>query len=286
MQSVYGCIDTDDPMVAWNAYRGILVSAQAGNKYPKCPTPVMLAGMLKHRNSARLGNELVIERVRQLKYSTKVSRLAGMYFFEDPSGFEVAREWGGHFAPEYQAELGLLPGATVSRHDANWITHAPLDSSGCLKSVDWADPYWSGEPFPNQTPVWELIVDGRAAVYGTELRQRAYATIKAEFPECVAILEVGRISAVLGSDLGQISSWLKQASEAEFSLQYYVDMRDAQNSEFLERVRNYDGPKNHADLAVGGDEFSVPDLRSFGESFHTNEQFPKQFLAGVHANKT
>ena len=285
MQSVYGCIDIDHPMVAWSVYRGVLVSAQAGNENPKCPISVMLAGMLKYRNSSRLGNELVIERVRQLKYPSQVSRLVGMYFFEDQSAFEAAKEWGGHFSSEYQAELGLLPEATVNRHDANWITHAPLDNSGCLRSIDWIDQYWSGEPFPNRTPVWELIVEGRAAVYGTELRERAYTTIKAEFPECVAILEVGRIAALLRSDLGQISSWLIQTSEADFSLKYYIDMRDARDSNFLEKVKKFDGPKNYADLAVGGDKFSVPDLRSFGESFHTKEQFFKQFLAGVHANK-
>ena len=285
MQSVYGCIDIDHPMVAWNAYRGVLVSAQAGNEYPKCPISVMLAGMLKNRNSPRLCNELAVERVRQLRYPSQVSRLVGMYFFEDQSGFEAAKEWGGHFSSDYQAELGLLPEATVSRHDANWITYAPFDSAGFLKSAHWADPYWSGEPFPNRAPIWELIVDGRAAVYGTELRERAYAIIKAEFPECLTVLELGRISALLGSDLGQISSWLTQATEGEFSLNYNIDMKDAQNSKFLEKVRNYDGPKNYADLAVGGDKFSVPDLRSFGESFHINEQFSSQFLAGVHANK-
>ncbi|WP_168017000.1 hypothetical protein [Halomonas salinarum] len=285
MQSVYGCIDIDHPMVAWSAYRGVLVSAQAGNEYPKCPISVMLAGMLKHRNSPRLSNELAIERIRQLKYPSKISRLVGMYFFEEQSAFEAAREWGNHFSSKYQAELGLLPGATFSRHDANWITYAPLDSNGDLKSIDWVDPYWLGEPFPNRAPVWELIVDGRAAVYGTELRERAYATIKAEFPKCVAILEMGRIAALLGSDLGQISSWLIQASEAELLLQYYTDMRDAQDPQFLEKLRNYDGPKNHADLAVGGNKFSVPDLRGLGESFYTKEQFSKQFLVGVHANK-
>lgn len=274
MQSVYGCIDIEHPMVAWSAYRGVLVSAQTGNEYPKCPISVMLAGMLKYRNSTRLGNELAIERVRQLKYPNQVSRLVGMYFFEEQSAFEEAKEWGDHFSSQYQTELGFLPGTTVSRHDANWITYAPLDNSGRLKSISWIDEYWSGEPFPNRSPVWELIVDGRAAIYGTELRQRAYTIIKSEFPECVAILEVGRIAALLGSDLGQIFSWLTQASETEFSLQYYLDMRDAENSDFLEKVRKFDGPKNHDDLAVGGGLFQYRTYEALVSRSTQKNSFP------------
>lgn len=285
MRSVHACIDIDHPVVAWAAYRGVLVSAQSGHEYPQCPVSVMMAGMLKHRNRTRLLNEFSIERVRQLRHAECVSRLTGMYFFEDPSVLESAADWGGHFHSEYLAELGLLPGATISRHDANWITFAPLDHVGALMSVDWADAYWAGEAFPGRAPIWELIVNGRAAVYGTGLRARAYANLKAKFPSCVSILEAGRIAACIESDLGQTSAWLTQVSETEYSLRYYLDMRDADNPEFLQRLKGFEGTKNHADLAVGGNTFTVPDFRPFGEDFTVTEPFTKQFFVGMHANR-
>jgi len=244
----------------------------------------MMAGMLKSKNSIRLRNELAIEMARQLRHSECVSRLTGMYSFEDSAALNSAADWGNHFRPEYLAELGLFPGATISRHDANWITFAPFDEMGVLMSIDWADAYWAGEPFPGRTPIWELIVNGRAAVYGTDLRERAYAKLRSEFPSCVSILEVGRIAACIGSDLGQTSAWLTQISETEYSLDYHLDMRDADNPEFLQRLAKFGGPKNHADLAVGGSTFTVPDFRPFGECFSIAEPFTKQFFVGMHAN--
>ena len=284
MQSVFACIDIDHPVVAWAAYRGVLVSAQTGHEYPNCPISVMMAGMLKSRNRTRLMNELEIEKVRQLRHSECVSRLTGMYFFEEQSSMESASDWGGHFHPDYHAELGLFSDSTYSRHDANWITLAPLDTSGLIKSVDWIDNYWAGEPYPNRNPVWELVVNGRAAVYGTALRERAYSKLKENFPLCVAILEVGRIAACIDSDLGQTSAWLIQASEKEYSLQYFLDMRDANNTDFLQRLKEYSGPKNYADISVGGDIFSTPDFRRFEENFTINEPFTKSFFVGVHRN--
>jgi len=269
-------------MVAWAAYRGVLVSARMGHEYSRRPISVMLAGMLKNRNSVRLEKELAIERVRQLRYPNQISRLVGMYFFEDSAALQEIAEWGGHFTREYQAELGIFPGASISRHDANWITFAPLDSSGNLTTVDWIDHYWAGESFPNRIPIWELIVNGRAAVYGTDLRARAYESIKSKFPECVAILEIARIAACLNSDLGQSMAWLTQTSMSEFSLQYYLDMRDADDPEFLERVKNFDSAKNYADLLVGDDTFTVPNFQEFGETFHTTDGFSAQFFSGIY----
>ena len=284
MQSVFACIDIEHPVVAWATYRGVLVSARSGHEYPQCPVSVMMAGMSKSRNSIRLRNELAIEKVRQLRHGQCVSRLTGMYFFEDPLALESAADWGGHFSSDYHAELGLFPGATISRHDANWITFAPLDDVRVLTTVDWADSYWAGDAYPGQTPVWELIVDGRAVVYGTDLRERAYKILKDEFPLCVSILEVGRIAATLESDLGQTSAWLAQVSETEYSLDYYLDLRDADNPEFLQKLGGYVRPKNHADLAVGGDTFTVPDFRRFSEVFAISEPFPRRFFVGMQAN--
>ena len=286
MSSFFACIDISQPFVAWATYRGVLVAASRVREYPNCAISLMLAGMLKHKNSIRLNNELAIERIRQKRYSNKISRLVGMYLFESRKALEKACEWGGdHFKKEYMAEIGILSGSIYSRHDSNWITYAPVDDrSGLLKSINWCEQYWSGEPYPDKEPVWEIILDGRAVVNGTDLRNSAYIKIKSEFPECLSILEVGRIAATLNSNLGQIFAWLQHSSEKTLSLCYYLDMEDAKNPEFLKRIKNYKGGKNYEDLAIGGDKFTVPDFQKFGETLTTNDSITKEFFNKIHSN--
>lgn len=243
---------------------------------------MMLAGMLLHGNFIRFHNELELERVRQKRYSALPSRLTAMYFFESSADAERIGDWGGgHFSKEYLAELELCPTEAVTRHDSNWITRAQLDSTGRMVSTDWIDAYWRGEPSPIGTPIWELLAHGRAVVCGTTLRKRAYETIKDHSPLAVSILEVSRIAAILGSDLGQIKAFLIDNANGTASISYYLDMRDAENPNFLARVKDYAGPKNHHDLALGGDTFSAPDLLPFSSTFAADELLTKAFLSGI-----
>lgn len=284
MKQAFAFLDIDHPVVAWGAYRGVLVSANAEYQPPQCPVSMMFASIILQQNNARLRNELLIEKYRQIHFPRCYSRLRGMYFFEERSIAEHAYEWGGHFSPEYLAELELYPTSAIFRHDANWITHAPLDQEGRIESEEWIPKYLSGEEYPGKTPVWELIVQGRAVICGTELRERAYQNILKRFPDAISILEVSRIAAHVGSDLGQASAWVMRESESSMNLSFSLDMRDANNPDFLERVRLYDGPRNHKDLAVGGDKFRVPDFREFSCRFLTNSVLTDQFLFSVHGN--
>ena len=281
----FAFIDIEHPIVAWGAYRGVLVSANAEYIPPNCPVSMMFAGIVHNQNNARLHNELLIEKYRQLHFPHCNSRLTGMYFFEDHRFAERAYEWGGHFSPEYLAELELFPSAPVSRHDANWVTFAPLDRSGKINNEEWIKKYWSGEPFPEKDPVWELIAQGRAVICGIELRERAYKNISSRFPESVSILEVARIAAHVGSDLGQSSAWLSRKEDGSVNLSFFLDMRDADNPEFLQKVRFYTGPRNHKDLAVCGEYFRVPDFRKFKCQFLVEENVTNDFLFSVHRNE-
>lgn len=284
MKQAFAFLDIDHPVVAWGAYRGILVSANAEYQPPQCPVSMMFAGIVLHQNNTRLWNELLIEKYRQVHFPRCNSRLTGMYFFEDLHTAECAYQWGGHFSPEFLAEIELYPTSAIFRHDANWITYAPLDSNGRIKSEEWIPKYWSGEECPGKTPVWELIVQGRAVICGTDLRKRAYENIVKKFPDAVSILEISRIAAHVGSDLGQTSAWLKRESESLVTLSFFIDMRDADNTQFLERVRQYDGPRNHKDLAVGGDKFWLPDFHEFSCQFLMNSVLTDRFIFLVHRN--
>ena len=80
----------------------------------------------------------------------------------------------GIFHQSILRNWSFYPTSAIFRHDANWITHAPIDKRGRIKSEEWIPKYWSGKEYPGKIPVWELIVQGRAVICGTELRERAY----------------------------------------------------------------------------------------------------------------
>lgn len=277
---VFAFVDVEHPVVAWGVYRGVLVSANAEHTPPNCPVSMMFAGIVLNQNNVRLHNELLIEKYRQLHFSHCNSRLTGMYFFEDHHSAERAYEWGSHFSPENLTEMLLFSSAPVSRHDANWITFAPLENNGKLRNEDWIYQYWSGESFPGKEPVWEIIAQGRAVICGAEIRLRAYKTIFSKFPESVRLLEIGRIAAHLGSDLGLMAAWLIRQVDGSVNLTFHIDMRDANQPKFLDRLRLYKGPRNDTDLAVGGDYFGIPHFSECKCQFDVTDDF----LFSVHRN--
>ena len=264
----FAYLDIDHPVVAWGAYRGVLISAHAEARPPEAPVSMMFAGMIQHENNARLHNEFLIERVRTEKFWHQISRLTGMYFFTDVGQADAALPWGGHFRPENLAELEVHPVGPYSKVDANWITHAEVDGNGRIDpaATEWIEKYWAGEP-SSDSPVWETIVDGRAMIFGTELRQRAYDHVARAFPNALDTLEIALLAAEVGSDLGQTTAWIARTSADRFRLAYYLDMRDAENLEFLDRLGKHKGPRNLKDLAPGKKTFGLPDFRPLGCEF-------------------
>lgn len=269
----FAFLNVDHPVVAWGAYRGVLVSTQVTSTPPDCPVSLMFAGIIQHQNNARFQNELIIESVRAQRFPHQISRLSGMYFFTDLAEASRALSWGGHFRRENIAELEVHSTGTVTRVDSNWITNARVDETGRLDQADisWIDRYWRGEAY-GDFPIWETIVHGRAFVFGTELRERAYDVIAKAFPNALDMLEVARLAATVDSDLGQTTAWITQPAPDKFRLAYYLDMRDAENPEFLNRLGAYDGSKNFRDLALGKETFGVPDFRQYGCDFTISQQ--------------
>jgi hypothetical protein len=283
----FAFLDIDHPVVAWGVYRGVLVSAQAGGTPPECPVSVMFAGIVQHQNNARLHNELLIELVRSQRFQAKVSRLAGMFFFTDVVQANAAVSWGGHFCQENLAELEVHPIGPTTKVDANWITYAQVDAAGRLNpnATAWIERYWAGDAF-NDAPVWETLAHGRAVIYGTDLRQRAYERTATAFPDALDTLEVARLAAAAGSDLGQSTAWITRAAPDRLQLAYYLDMRDAENPDFLKRLAAYDGPKNIRDLAPGKDTFGLPDFRPYSCEFSMSQVNDAPFESQrIHRNE-
>lgn len=260
----FAFLDIDKPLCAWATYRGILVCA------PDKPgfVSVWSAGILAAGSAVRIGRELALEKVRFEEFPNRVSRLRGMFCFQDAGSAERALEWDEddktHFKRQYLAEVSL--GTVATRRDvldSNWIS--------CLGDQNdrrWMKSYWTGSPCPNRDPLWEVLVDGRIVVLGTELRKRAYHLLKSEFPDSLMFLEIGRQAARVGSDLGSISSIIRQV-DGELIIDYVLNMEDAECHDFLrrlEQLKTSGHPINWADMAphIANDAFgALPDLRPY-----------------------
>jgi hypothetical protein len=247
----YAFLNIRDPVCAWATYRSVLVCAQ--------PRPGFLsvwsAGILRMDDAARINRELVLESVRASQFPERISRLRGMFCFLDVTSAEKACSWStgpnSHFRPEFLAELSLSEaGERRDRLDSNWISFAPRTDQGYLTTIDWVPHCWAGTPYPGHTPVWETLIDGRLIVLGTTLKERAYQIIKTNFPASLAFLEIGRQAAWVGSDLGNVFAYLREDGD-DLVLEYALDMRDAEDPAFLEKLQQLkqDGhPINWADL--------------------------------------
>lgn len=273
----YAYLNVDDPICAWATYRGVLVSVSPHGHEEDLigGISVMFASMLRSGSRARLNNELALESIRRLRHPGRVSRLRGMYCFLDRESAECAAAlWGSfrnHFRPEFLAELHLEATSRKDRLDSNWITYAKRDENGFLITSELSqfDQYWEGREYPGKVPLWETIIEGRMIVLGTDLRNRAYEVIRREYPRSVALLEIARLAAWVGSDLGNVRAWLQDDGD-NVSLHYLLDMRDANDTKFLselEQLKLEGHPINWADLhqeMKHGSFGNTMDLRPYG----------------------
>ena len=265
----YAYLDIDKPLCAWSTYRGVLVSA------PNKPgfTSVWTAGLLEDGRAARIAFEHAVENVRSSEFRDRISRLRGMFCLDGTGSAQLAGSWDEgrrtHFRPDYLAELSLCEAtAKRDRLDANWITHAPVNDKGFLTDFAWIPRYWAGDQFPGREPIWEILVEGRMIVLGTDLRKRAYEAVKIEFPDSLCLLEISRLAARVGYDVGVICSYLRRTGD-QVVLEYLMNMEDAEDPAFLGKLKvllasghpvNQDDIQRHFENGSFG---AAPDLRPY-----------------------
>ncbi len=194
----YVYLDVDDPFVAWQVYRAAVVTSAVVHE---SALSHWMTGYLRDlsqgsQRQQRFQVELAIDQLREREYPQAVSRLRGFFAFPDEvSARRAADTWRTRqFDPRLLAEIRILDNARISRHDANWISHE-FESS----SHSWMQDYLAGKPY-GKHPIWELLVEGKAIVHGTDLREQAYETVGCAWPKALVLLEIARLSAELDSD--------------------------------------------------------------------------------------
>lgn len=269
-------LDIEHPVVAWNAYRGVLLSQSL---IEKCsPTgsflSMTLARILIDKDWSRLRFEQILEEHRQSDFPTHTSRLTGLFVFDTPeSALAVAdnEAWGGkdgHIRDENLTDVGVSAKSNRTRLDANWISWMlRLKESDNNLWFAGVHPYWSGTPCPYyDSPIWEVLVDGAVTIWGAELRKRAYQLIISRNPLSASLLEISRVAAGIGSDLGHITALVSAEGEHQL-VSFHIDMRDADDRSFLTSLQQYveanPSQINRRDLKVGEHMFKLPNFIAY-----------------------
>lgn len=251
-----------DPLVAWLTYRGVLESVSRS-------APEFLSlWSLNAAHSTLLDDkwffirEARLEAARAAKNRDAVSRLRGLFAFPNKEAADLAvRAWSG-FEGYFLQKIEIREGSVVSWYDSQWIdamgtSSAPTDGA--------AESYSVGNEFGSQ-PLWELLIDGKADLVEIELREKAYNVVRAQWPDALSPLEIARLGAQLDSSIGYIAAFPRIAGD-KVLIEFMMDFRDAENPTFLDALQKHLAalPPEHinsADLAMGGEFFTVPDLRS------------------------
>ena len=226
-------IDGNLPMVAWECYRGMILPSICYIGIP--PLSLWFATMLQNLNSIEVQNEFQLEAIRVKFFPHKVSRLTGFFHFSEKAIAEKFSKNHGdnsnHFHNKFLVEIGFDPLGPYSAYDAEWITHYRGKN---LINPTWMMEYWSGKPCPEAVdgPIWESLTYTPGAVYGTELRTRAYQRIAEEFPNSLGMLELSRLAATGGFLTGHCAPYIFLNSQKRPQVGFLL-----REAEF--RVRNF-----------------------------------------------
>jgi hypothetical protein len=238
----YVYLDIDHPLVAWNTARGVYCSVDClGEDERESALSLSMANMMRGFTEDRLKSEMAIEFIRTQFFPEHVSRLRGIFVFDDIDSISrlwYGCEWGAHFQDNYMTDVGISANKSC-RLDANWIMDI-MDTSGNLKS-EWlvcAKNYWRGDPHPTKPPVWERIVEGWVTIWGTDIKKRALNEISKYWPQSLKLLEYSCNAAAIQSNDGVATAFLT-TEEDHINIRFYLRMIDAKNKSTFERMEEY-----------------------------------------------
>lgn len=284
IKNLWVYLNITDPIVAWETYRGILISPDCYLLENNPAISFWQLKFLKNMESIKSINEIKIESIRQQYYPDKISRFRGFYYFENKeTAQKAANLWKlDYMNPFCLTQVAINSNSAYSKLDSNWITYyLPKENP----NDDWIHSYWKGEICPKyEEPIWELLVVAKGFIIGTELRKQAYENIKNNNPTTILpLLEQARIAAWLNSDLGHITPYITNLGANKYKVQHIINMRDAKNPKYLDKLKKYsENPLNkdfinHKDLGLINKYqiFNVPDTRikDFEFTIPTNINF-------------
>jgi len=253
------------PPVTWNVARGVFHSIDCLDpKERGSAISMSMASMLSNSSAERLTAEFHLENIRQLHYPEQVSRLRGLFVFDEIESMGSLWEnnnWGGHFIDDYITDIGVSV-KNSSRVDSNWITDI-INKNGELQP-NWlclAHKYWSGDAHPVRAPVWERIVEGAVTVWSMDAKNEALQEITAMWNNSLGLLSHSCNCASFGSIDGEVFPVWKR-TDTGISIVYSMRLVDSKSSEFLSELEIFirENPERCTNLGLGD---HVPDLSGY-----------------------
>jgi len=232
-------LDHHYPPVLWNIVRGGFDSIdQLPDNEKDFAISVSLSSMLQNTSANRLKAELSLECVRMAVASNSVSRLRGIFVFNDIESISRIwdyNKWGGHFTDEYLADVGVWA-KKATRVDAAWIDDIISNQGALLPNWESAAiNYWSGRPKSKTTPIWEVIVEGRFCIWSMHSKEEALKEITALWPNSLGLLMHSMNCFGLGSQDGQCFAGIT-GDKTGVSLNHYLRMVDSKEKEFVDEI--------------------------------------------------
>lgn len=197
-QRIWVALDLNNPVVRWNVAVGVLQSPLLMKQLDSDIITFFMASRLKNPHLLEL-EMCELELVRFMEFPEKISRLQGLFFFDDEHEFEKVK----YMAPFNRCKLvecSIEPGA-YSKHDMNWITYY----ESIKNRKDWAQSYWKGETCPyseHGCPVWECITNKTILVLDQELKQALYDEWISQDDAYGFLLQMGNMAVVFGYAIG------------------------------------------------------------------------------------
>lgn len=270
---LYCYLNLNNPLVLWETYIGRMSSSDYNNPLEFNPISLLHHSILykSHIEGShkRIILESRLESIRRQFYTNQVSRITGLFFFENiESAKKAQEEWQymSHFKDENLVDVGFTY-TNISKADSLW-----LDINYDNKNDDWIHEYWKGSPSCD-SPLWEIIVSGVGLIWENSVREIAWRRYESFFPNTLPLLDLSRISFELNRDtisqckLGRVFPFVQCVQENVYSVKHLIDFRDATNKDFLEKLKHYKGPRNALPPKEGDILFHVPDLRKSDFNF-------------------
>ena len=205
---VYVYLNARDPLVEWNIACGRISSPYNIRKFY---SKSFISFFLKQRlcvNNENYAFELALEQRRQEKFSTKISRLEGLFCFESEDEAKSAKLCGLNHRSEDLTQCILLKNM-LQKHDMNWITwHS---SYGNNYPSNWMDLYWEGKvcDYCNKpNPIWECLTYSDLIVSDNEKILQCLEQIKKEDDRNWALCALGIWATYFGIPLSTIGYYL------------------------------------------------------------------------------
>lgn len=259
------------PPVYWNIARGVFHSPDCLPDSKKIGLlSISMATMFLNSTADRLVSELWLEHIRSTFYSDNISRLRGIFVFDDLDSLAELwnnNNWGGHFSDEYLSDVGVSCKKS-SRLDSNWISEIICENGQLMPEWEHAaHNYWRGIPHPDKSPIWERIIEGAITVWSMHSREKALREIQTIWPQSLNLLRYAIMCGSFRSFDGEIFPLIVPM---EKSLQLLYCLRLAQRTDraFMDSLNSFirDNPQYSSSLRCEGED-RLPDLQGFGGEF-------------------